>query len=528
MLEEATASLNPATRAAALGIAAFVAAISATRPALAADVTFPAAGGGTASSPADLASAAAWNLEAVPDSSSRIVFGKTLTATASSDLNFAGIYMNAYGSTVTLDMRDEKTGASPRKIDLTGAVTFKGVEKQILRLRGGEWDMHGKSVTIFANSDYNNSAGSCIELLDGIRMYNVANLRGGWYPNPNGNHRITVAGAGTVVTAGVFQVAVAGGVTNIATIADGATLVVTNSTNGSLSIDKPDTRIPGSTVYASKFSGMVVTNGAHLIKNVGGEIYLGRDPAAGNFLRVEDGATAYLAGEFHFAYSPGSSGNVSRENLISVSGTGSSLRIPGLMFGYGGAGSANSNNVISVSDGAVLTNAYTVIRGHDNGFVISNATMRTTNGGIECRSDNLGTATNCFVRLQGKTPRLIVNGSSNPCTFSGSFRFEYDIPENGYEAVPVTLNQWATMAANTEFVVNGVSELQESMRKREVKNASYPLFKANAGLNANPTPAMLDRWNAQLPEGATLSYANNTLALNVEVDLQQATTIVFR
>lgn len=481
--------------------------------AIAADVTFPAAGGGTA----DLASAAAWNLEAVPDSSSRIVFNKTLTATASADLNFAGIYMNAYGSTVTLDMRDETTGASPRKIDLTSAITFKGVEKQVLRLRGGEWDMHGKSVTIFANSDYGNSTGSRIELLDGIRMYNVANLRGGWYPNPNGNHRITVAGVGTVVTAGVFQVAVAGGVTNIATIADGATLVVTNSTNGSLSIDKPDTRIPGSTVYASKFSGMVVTNGAHLIKNVGGEIYLGRDPAAGNFLRVEDGATAYLAGEFHFAHSQGSSSNVSFDNLISVRGTGSSLHIPGLMFGYGGAGSANSNNVVSVSDGAVLTNAHTAIRGHDNGFVISNATMRTTSGGIECRSDSLGTATNCFVRLQGKTPQLIVNGSSSPCTFSGSFRFEYDIPEDGYETVPVTLNQWATMAANTEFVINGVPELQKAMRKRGVGKISYDLFKANAELNANPTAAMLARWNARLPEGATLSYANNTLTLTVKL-----------
>lgn len=176
MLKKATAFLNPASRAAALGIAAFVAAISATRPALAADVTFPAAGGGTA----DLASAAAWNLEAVPDASTRVVFTKAMTATASEDISFAGIYMNAYGSTVTLDMRDETTGASPRKIDLTSAITFKGVEKQVLRLKGGEWDMHGKSVTIFVNSDYGNSAGSRIELLDGIRMYNVANLRGGW------------------------------------------------------------------------------------------------------------------------------------------------------------------------------------------------------------------------------------------------------------------------------------------------------------------------------------------------------------
>ena len=519
MLKKATAFLNPASRAAALGIAAFVAAISATRPALAADVTFPAAGGGTA----DLASAAAWNLEAVPDASTRVVFTKAMTATASEDISFAGIYMNAYRSTVTLDMRDETTGASPRKIDLTSAITFKGVEKQVLRLKGGEWDMHGKSVTIFANSDYGNSAGSRIELLDGIRMYNVANLRGGWWPD--GKHRITIAGAGTAVTAGVFQVAAGGGVTNVATIADGATLVVTNSANGSLSIDKPDT-----SGNQAKFSGIFVTNGARLLKNVGGQIYLGRHAAVGNFLRVESGATAYLDGVFHFAYSEeGTTANSSRDNLISVSGTGSNLRIPGLMLGYGGASSGNSNNVVSVSDGAVLTNAYTSLRGHDNGFVISNATMRTTNGGIECRADSLGTATNCFVRLQGAAPRLTVDGSSRPCTFSGSFRFEYDIPAEGYSSTPVTLNQWATMAANTEFVINGVPELQESMRKREVKSASYPLLKANAGLNTSgPSASIASRCNTRLPEGASLSYANNTFTLNVEVDLKRATTIVFR
>ena len=508
--------LNTTLRGCKFAIAATAASLAAVC-ASAADATFPNTDG-----KGDLASAASWGLEAVPGASTRVVFTKSMTATASEDISFAGIYMNAYNSTVTLDMRDESTGASPRKIDLTSAITFKGVEKQRLRLRGGEWDMHGRNVSI-DSGDYGGSTGSRIELLDGIRMYNVANLRGGWWSG--GNHRITVAGAGTVVTAGVFQVSTGGGVTNVATIADGATLVVTNSSNGSLSIDKPD--VSGS---AAKYSGIIVTNEAQLLKNVGGQIYLGRHAAVGNFLRVEGGATTYLGGVFHFAYSEeGTTANSSRDNRISVSGAGSSLRIPGLMLGYGGASSANSNNVVCVGDGAVLTNAYTAIRGHDNGFVISNATMRTTSGGIECRSDSLGTATNCFVRLQGTAPQLIVNGSSSPCTFSGSFRFEYDIPEDGYETVPVTLNQWATMAANTEFVINGVPELQESMRKRLVKSARFPLLKANAGLNASgPSATIAARCNARLPDGASLSYANNTFTLDVEVELYRATTIVLR
>ncbi|MBR0056110.1 MAG: hypothetical protein IJP66_02165, partial [Kiritimatiellae bacterium] len=74
-----------------------------------------------------------------------------------------------------------------------------------------------------------------------------------------------------------------------------------------------------------------------------------------------------------------------------------------------------------------------------------------------------------------------------------------------------------------------VPELQESMRKREVKSASYPLLKANAGLNTSgPSASIASRCNTRLPEGASLSYANNTFTLNVEVDLKRATMIVFR
>ena len=40
--------------------------------------------------------------------------------------------------------------------------------------------------------------------------------------------------------------------------------------------------------------------------------------------------------------------------------------------------------------------------------------------------------------------------------------------------------------------------------------------------------SIASRCNTRLPEGASLSYANNTFTLNVEVDLKRATMIVFR
>ncbi len=43
-----------------------------------------------------------------------------------------------------------------------------------------------------------------------------------------------------------------------------------------------------------------------------------------------------------------------------------------------------------------------------------------------------------------------------------------------------------------------------------------------------PSASIASRCNTRLPEGASLSYANNTFTLNVEVDLKRATTIVFR
>ena len=225
-----------------------------------------------------------------------------------------------------------------------------------------------------------------------------------------------------------------------------------------------------------------------------------------------------MTGILNFAYADDDRANSSSGNRISVSGAGSRFVSTGeIRLGRGYGSTANSNNVVSVSDGAVFTNAAFRLRGHDNGIVISNATMRTTSGGIECIEASAGTATNCFVRLQGRRPQLVLAGTNPNCNFRGSFRFEYDIPEEGYETVPVTLDAWARMAGDTEFVVNGILELFDSMRKRGVKKVSYDLLKANAGLNANPTPAMLARWNARLPEGATLSYANNTLTLTVKL-----------
>jgi len=479
-------------------LAAATAAISAV--CAGATVVFPSAG-------RDIASADDWG-GTLPGASDVLRFNTGATVTASNNVEFGGFFVGAQSTTVVLDMRDEVSGGSPRHVKMNGAAYIpENTWNAKYVLRGGLWDFGGNSVCTGLSGDYSGNTGTSAQI-DGGAVVLCGSLAGRIGAAGTANS-VSVIGLGTIVTAKTVEVAQFSGRNNRFAFSDGAKVVLAGS-GSALSLSSGNI-----TSKDSSGNSLRVAGGAALVQPEAGGTHTVGNAGKNNVLSVEDGGYVSLNGNLHFAYAGDSRASNSSGNRISVSGAGSSLSVGQVFFGIGGATSANSNNVVSVSDGAVLTNAYTFIRGHDNGFVISNATMWTTHGGIECRDDEYGKAANCFVKLQGKKPRLVVNGSEGECHFRGSFRFEYDIPEDGYETVPVTLNEWARMAENTEFIVNGIPQLQVSMRQRGVRKASYTLFRANNDMEAGPTDAMLERWNARLTVGATLSYASRALKLDV-------------
>lgn len=470
----------------------------------AATVTFPSTG-------RDIASAEDWG-GTLPGTSDLLKFTTSATVTASNDVEFAGFFVGSEGKTVTFDMRDSVSGGSPRRIKMNGnAYISENTWNAKYVLRGGFWDFSGKSVCTGLSNDYSGNNGTSAQIDGGAVV--ICDSLAGRIGGETTKNSVSVTGEGTIVTAKTVKVAQYTGKNNHFAFTDGAKVVLAG-TGSALSLSSGDTDHKTSNGNSLRIAG-----GASLEQPTAGGTHTVGNAGKNNTLSVEDGGSVFLKGGLNFAYADDDRANSSSGNRISVSGAGSRFVSTGeIRLGRGYGSTANSNNVVSVSDGAVFTNAAFRLRGHDNGIVISNATMSTTSGGIECIDASAGTATNCFVRLQGASPRLVINdGSAADCTFRGAFRFEYDIPEEGYETVPVTLNKWARMAENTEFVVNGVTGLQRSLRQRGIESASYTLFKASGGLDANPTAAMLARWNARLPEGATLSYANNTLTLTVKL-----------
>ena len=118
---------------------------------LAKDVEFP-----YSEAVGDLSSAADWGQDPIPSADSRIKIGtanKSQTVTALTDIDFAGIYRVGASSTVIFDMRDAVTGASPRKINMTGGVSGSKSAGRTTWFKGGEWNWNGKSLSLFT-ADY--------------------------------------------------------------------------------------------------------------------------------------------------------------------------------------------------------------------------------------------------------------------------------------------------------------------------------------------------------------------------------------
>lgn len=493
----------------------------------AADVTFPNSDG-----KGDLASAASWGLAELPDSTNRVVFGNdggNVTLTASEDIDFAGIYHSGESRAITLDMRNEKTGANPgpRKINLTGSIGFGLSWDAKLYIKGGEWNLNNKDITLF--KDYRSVNGLRLDISDGACVYGVNGLYAGIW----GDYvaKVNIAGEGTVVTASTFRVGYYDSDNDIVTLTDGASLVLTGTGNGTLRI-----------AYGNSSNcGFVISNNANFVKLNSSYNYLSGKKGK-NYLHVQKGATATISGSSYLGHADDTADCVnSHNNTILVSGasavTNSSLSIGDIYLGsMTGVDSStfNTNNCIVVRDGAEFKAGIIRLFGSRNGIIVSNAVVTLTGGsGIVCGSSARG-CTNGFVRLQGDHPKLTHSSSLNGnAAFKNSFHFIYDLPPDGYAdgIVPVRLTKWLQMDGSTEFVFNGIEEMQASMRRRRVSKASYLVFAATAGVNVSPSgvpQSCLDRCNSNLPQGAELTGDSGRTRLYLTVQSLAGTMMIFR
>ena len=465
------------------------------------DVTFSKENG-------DLALPADWGMESLPDSTNRIAFaasGSAMTATASADISYAGIIMKKSNQTVTLDMRDSVSGASPRHVNLTGSVTFGDYHHQTLNIKGGVWDTGNSIITTFGGSYNNSRRYATVNITDGA-LVRTAGLRGDY--SADSHSLFHIAGEGTVVTSGYISVPFIDAKYDCAEIVDGAKVIITNNTNGGVEIGRRDSYYCGLTISGA---------GSRLQKIRGGTTYLGAKRSH-NFLRVENGGE-FLQGSglFYFAHSDGDDANNATNNSITVSGPGSRFVFGAMYFGRGGASALNSHNEMQVFDGGVVTGSIVYAYGHDNGLVVSNASMVLSGGnGIVCQES----CTNLYLRMQGDRPSFTIpTGGGGNFEFINSFKFIYDLPPDGYPEnwIPVNLVKWGRSDDTTEVVVNGIEAVRRRMSARRISRQSFNLLKTTGGIGGSGfTSAMLARWNSYLPEGASLSLKGGILTLTVE------------
>ncbi len=362
MLKKATTSLNPAARAAALGVAAFVAATSATRPAFAADVTFP-----NSDSSGDLASAAAWGgtLPAATDRPKFTTSGQTFTASA--DIAFSGLYFslaNSSAVTVTLDMTDESTGGSPRAITLGDGIVSQrsgsNDKAYTAWLKGGRWDVTGG----LSSGEY----GGQIKVTDGAEM----TLSGNIAPRAGGNNASFVfSGEGTTVSGARANLqTIGGGASNYLRVEDGAMLSLTG----------------GDSSTAAFQTGHTAGDGCHVIVTGAGSKLKTTESAApvwvGNannnhYISVEDGGALSVAGTLVV----GRNATSTYSGHYVLAKTGGTIDAKNVILGSNNSGgNATARNFRFIVDGATATVSGTFHVGGNASYYTCGTALLVTNG----------------------------------------------------------------------------------------------------------------------------------------------------
>lgn len=475
------------------------------------DVTFPAS-----SNPGDLSSPGSWGLPALPDATNRVMFikaGASLnqTVTASADLDVGGFGIGSETTHVTIDLRPETTGAADvRQVNLSGAVTMHpSFWYQTFHLRGGRWNFNGNNLGIFNGSYSGRPKYSKLYATDGFSAYDVAHIIGSW--NDAGG-QLYFSGEGTVVTAQTLRVVVHSAQNGAAYVTDGARIVLTNAaSNGSQSLRVTSGECTG--------CGLTVSNGASVAVMSGEKTsYLADGGGTGNYLHVLDGGAVSFSPGFYFAYADADPGKDVTGNEILVSGEGSDFYASTFYLGRRST-AVNSNNVVRVESGGTFRAGVVYFQGNHSGFVVSNATVNLTGNVFRYPSSLENPLENPFFRFKGTTPRLNVpSGANGHWEIANGLSFVFDVPTEGYGThLPVYFTKWGKIVDETmEIHVNGLKAVQKRMRNGNVRSETYTLIKMAGGRDGSVTDAMLARWNARLPTGASLRVDGGEIKLDVE------------
>lgn len=459
----------------------------------------------------------------------RFASSGSITATASANKTFNGLFMDNSNQTVTLDMREAVSGGAPRVITLDDHVYFNDAKKtQTLNIKGGRWNLASGKNLFFRGStagggmSYANTGTSDrfnVNITDGAVM-NMNGLFVGY--GPNSRSGIYVAGEGTVITTVALRVGNINACHDKIVISNGAEVVVTSTKS-----DNPSHFLVGytSTVNGSRNCSLTVTGaGSRLIKPNGGLGGIGHEYSRECSLSVTDGATAEISGTLQLAGTL-TQATYGSNNVITVSGNGSSLALETLYLGFSVSNKNihNHDNALKVLDGGVVTGDLLYTGGNGNGVVVSNATARFTKGGMRENDNQNYLGTNFYVRLQGAAPSFTTDNTARAGARNvlyKSFRFIYDLPADGYANghTPVQFLWESVTDGSLEVEVNGIEAVLQSMEQREEYRRSMVLLSAPGGWTTGHgiTSAMVERWNSRLPEGGKLFYANNALTLVVK------------
>ena len=329
------------------------------------DLVFP-----NKDSSGDISSAAAWGAEDF--FTKNAVFDKTQTVTALADVSFAG-QLKVTGGTLTLDMRNEATGADPgpRKMTFGGAF-YPFMNSTAIVLRGGLWDL--TSHAIFGQPNNYNNSGNQLTVTDGAIVTNVTALVATTYGS--GTSHLFVSG-GSRVYANTLNGAGTYGKDATVEISEGAKVSLLNADSATYVLQTE------TTTYSSSHNGVLISGEGTEVKATAGVMAAGRC-VRDSWVTVTDsaslsvGASALVVGDDEkasnavltvssnasFAMDNGTMtiGNNGRNAKVEVSGGASLAKGSGYL--YLGRYAAASNAVLRIADNATVSQSGTVFLGY--------------------------------------------------------------------------------------------------------------------------------------------------------------------
>ena len=405
-----------------------------------------------------------------------------------------------------------------------------------------------------------------------LRNHTFSTVHGNWGFFFKGNDNTLVLSNGTVSVLKAFNVGDENGNRNTAILTD-ATLAYPEalaigrgtSTGNALVVEKGGVVLLSNTdgvhgnwgIVVGEHSGetgnaLIVRNGG-VVTNDTGTMSIGKH-SSGNVLRIEQGGHVYRHNYMHLANVDENEQSIAPSgNEIVVDGAGSEFFVDSHFLIGENVDTSHKDlgNKVVVSDGGFfrLRNDFQ-IRSSGNEVVVSNGTIRLNEGGFRLATQAGNGVTSNKLTIAGRSPWIrtsydfmAVNGATlkfivpaggyvAPEGFAEANESFGDSKseDGGYTYVPVTAGVFFTIGADTVLDVDA-----SAFAKSIDQKTTIPLIRSCGYGNASGiSPELITAWNANLPEGCSVSmmddkfdgWGQKTLLLTVSPDLK--TVVLFR